>query len=170
MHCRNMKTKDTQEVFFKSSFKLCIYIKIRNGFSHHCMKAILNFHFNFTLPFLCTKEQYDGLDRHRNKCCQREREFITFIVCNCKHERLWPMKRKEAKRNSFRWSQRSYNGKSHAFSADLWSLLNALERINTFPRLKALQTLSKDDFCKKSKREFIPFYWLVRTVLYKFIL
>lgn len=79
IYCRNMKMKDTQEVFLVSSFKLGIYIKIRTGISHHCMN---NFDFNFTLS--CTREQYDGLDIEINTV-KREREFITFIVCNCKH-------------------------------------------------------------------------------------
>lgn len=83
LYDRNMKMKDTQEVFSVSSFKLGIYVKIRTGISHHCMN---NFNFNFTLSFTlsCTREQYDGLDIEINTV-KKEREFITFIVCNCKH-------------------------------------------------------------------------------------
>lgn len=59
----NIKTKDMQEALFVSWFKIWVYVKIRTGISHHCMK---NFNSNFILFFLCTREQNDRLDTEIN--------------------------------------------------------------------------------------------------------
>lgn len=52
-----------------------------------------NFNFNFTLSFLCTREQNDRLDT-RNKYYQKQTEFIIFIVSNPKHYDILTWKKK----------------------------------------------------------------------------